>query len=169
MTVGDMATSGLPPASTPAPARARALGHLGARRPSWDRLAEAVSLLVAALAVGWAFGGLFVGHGAWAPLAGAVLTAAAERLTRRLDLLAGVMLTGLAGYLVVVVFGWADGQAVGSLPNTVNGLRRGWSNLLTAGLPGDPTATWSYQSSFCGWRRRPRWRWRRSAARCWRR
>ncbi len=105
-----------------------------------------MSLLVAALAVGWAFGGLFVGHGAWAPLAGAVLapaglTAAAERLTRRLDLLAGVMLTGLAGYLVVVVFGWADGQAVGSLPNTVNGLRRGWSNLLTAGLPGDPTAT----------------------------
>ncbi|WP_261558729.1 transglutaminase-like domain-containing protein [Frankia tisae] len=150
MTAGGVATSGLPPASTPAsapaPARAWALGRLGARRPSWDRLAEAVSLLVAALAVGWAFGGLFVGHGAWAPLAGAVLvpaglTAAAGRLTRRLDLLASVMLTGLAGYLVVVVFGWADGRAVGSLPNTVNGLRRGWSNLLTAGLPGDPTAT----------------------------
>ncbi len=142
MTLGGPAVADGPRAS----ARVRALGRRGAWRLPVDRLAEAGSLLVGALAVAWAFGGLFSGSGAWAPLAGAVLAAAAliaaaGRRTRRLDLLAGLGLAGLAGYLIVVVFGWAEGRAVGGLPATVGGLRRGWSNLLTAGLPADPAAS----------------------------
>ncbi|MCM3926145.1 DUF3488 and transglutaminase-like domain-containing protein, partial [Frankia sp. AiPs1] len=106
-------------------------------------MAEGTALLVAALAVAGTFRTLYAGGRAWGPLVGAIVAAAAvtigtRRLTDRWDALAATSLVGAAGYLIVVVFGWTDGQAVGGGRAFVIGLRSGWANLLTVGLPADP-------------------------------
>ncbi|MCK9924406.1 transglutaminase-like domain-containing protein [Frankia sp. AgPm24] len=109
---------------------------------SWQ-LAQAALLLTVALAVAGEFAALFAGWTAWPVLAGAVLasaaaTGAARRLSTRMDVRVVVSLAGLATFLVVAVFGWADGRAVGGPRAALSGLRRGWSSLLAAGLPTDP-------------------------------
>lgn len=106
-------------------------------------VAEAAALLVAALAVAGTFRTLYAGGRAWGPLVGAIVAAAAvtigmRRLTDRWDALAVTSLVGAAGYLIVVVFGWADGRAVGGGRAFVIGLRSGWANLLSVGLPANP-------------------------------
>ncbi|MCK9894157.1 transglutaminase family protein [Frankia sp. AgB32] len=112
-------------------------------RLDWALVVEWGLLLLAALAAAGEFRALYAGHGAWAALTGAVLasaavTAAARRLTGRLDALAVLGLAGAAAYLFVVVFGWVDGRAIGGGHGFAAGLRGGWSNLLAAGLPADP-------------------------------
>ncbi len=116
------------------------------RRVGWAPVAEWTILLLVALAAAGEFRALYAGRGAWAPLIGAVLaaaamTAAARRRTGRLDGLAAVGLVGAAIYLFVVVFGWVDGRAFGDRHAFAAGLRGGWSNLLAAGLPADPDPT----------------------------